>query len=57
MPNISLQPGRTKKSIDDLISETEDAILILGDGSWSIDMQRYNFQFTGQEFWEIKNGL
>jgi len=56
MPNISLQPGRTKKSIDDLISETEDAILILGDGSWSIDMQRYNFQFTGQEFWEIKNG-
>lgn len=39
-----------------MISDTEDGILIIGDGSWSIDMQRYNFQFTGQEFWEIKNG-
>ncbi len=56
MPNVSLQPGKKKKSLDDLISETEDAILVYGDGSWSIDMQRFNFQFTGQEFWEIKNG-
>lgn len=56
MPNISLQPGKEKRSLDDLIADTEDAILIFGDGSWSIDMQRYNFQFTGQEFWEIKNG-
>jgi len=56
MPNISLLPGREKKSLADLISETDDAILIIGDNSFSIDMQRYNFQFTGQEFWEIKNG-
>lgn len=56
MPNVSLQPGKEKKSLDDLISETDDAILVFGDGSWSIDMQRYNFQFTGQHFWEIKNG-
>jgi len=56
MPNVSLQPGKNKKSLDDLISETEDAILVFGDGSWSIDMQRFNFQFTGQEFWEIKDG-
>ena len=56
MPNISLLPGKEKKTLDDLISETDDAILVIGDGSWSIDMQRYNFQFTGQEFWEIKNG-
>lgn len=56
MPNISLQPGKEKRSLDDMIADTEDAILVIGDGSWSIDMQRYNFQFTGQEFWEIKNG-
>jgi TldD protein len=56
MPNVSLQPGKSKLSLQDLISDTEDGIYIKGDGSWSIDMQRYNFQFTGQEFWEIKNG-
>lgn len=56
MPNISLQPGKKKLSLQDLISGTDDAILVIGDGSWSIDQQRYNFQFTGQEFWEIKNG-
>ena len=56
MPNVSLIPSEEKRSLDDLISDTEDAILIVGRSSWSIDMQRYNFQFTGQEFWEIKNG-
>lgn len=56
MPNVSLKPSAEKRSLDDLIADTDDAILIIGDGSWSIDMQRYNFQFTGQEFWEIKNG-
>ncbi|MEP7145995.1 MAG: TldD/PmbA family protein, partial [bacterium] len=56
MPNVSLKPSEEKRSLDDMIADTEDAILIIGDGSWSIDMQRYNFQFTGQEFWEIKNG-
>jgi len=56
MPNVSLQPGKNKLSLQDLISGTDDGIYIIGDGSWSIDMQRYNFQFGGQEFWEIKNG-
>ena len=56
MPNISMQPTKEKRSLADLIAETEDALLIVGRSSWSIDMQRYNFQFTGQEFWEIKNG-
>jgi TldD protein len=56
MPNVSLQPGTAKLSLKDLISDTEDGIYIVGDGSWSIDMQRYNFQFTGQEFWQIKKG-
>jgi TldD protein len=56
MPNVSLQPGKDKLSFEDLIADTDDGILIIGENSWSIDMQRYNFQFTGQEFWEIKNG-
>lgn len=56
MPNVSLMPGKKKLSLKDLIADTEDGIFIKGSGSWSIDMQRYNFQFTGQEFWEVKNG-
>ena len=35
---------------------TDDGIYIKGDGSYSIDHQRYNFQFSGQTFWEVKNG-
>jgi len=56
MPNVSLKPGPDKLSLADLIADTDKGIYIKGDGSWSIDMQRYNFQFTGQEFWEIKSG-
>jgi TldD protein len=56
MPNVSLKPGTSKLTLNDMISDTEDGIYIVGDGSWSIDMQRYNFQFGGQVFYEIKNG-
>jgi TldD protein len=58
MPNVSLQPvaGNVKISADDLIADVQDGIYIEGDGSFSIDQQRYNFQFGGQVFWEIKNG-
>jgi len=56
MPNVSLQPGSDNTSLDDLIAGVEKGILIYGDGSYSIDQQRYNFQFGGQVFWEIKNG-
>ena len=56
MPNISLQPGSEGYTTEDLINATDDGILISGRGSWSIDQQRYNFQFSGQFFWEIKNG-
>lgn len=56
MPNVSLQPGKQKKSIDDMIKGVEKGIYIIGDGSFSIDQQRYNFQFGGQLFYEIKNG-
>lgn len=56
MPNVSLQPGKEKKSIDDIIKGVEKGIYIIGDGSFSIDQQRYNFQFGGQLYYEIKNG-
>ena len=56
MPNVSLVPGAKEASIDDLVAATDDAILITGDGSWSIDHQRYNFQFGGQTFWDVKKG-
>ncbi|HEY0724997.1 MAG TPA: metallopeptidase TldD-related protein, partial [Pyrinomonadaceae bacterium] len=56
MPNVSLQPGPDNTKLEDLIAGVENGILIYGDGSYSIDQQRYNFQFGGQTFWEIKNG-
>ncbi|NDE12624.1 MAG: TldD/PmbA family protein [Actinobacteria bacterium] len=56
MPNVSLQPNPSGPTLEELISSVEDGIYILGDKSWSIDMQRYNFQFTGQQFHRIKNG-
>ncbi|MBE7189872.1 TldD/PmbA family protein [Jatrophihabitans endophyticus] len=56
MANVSLQPDPDGPSLDGLIGDVERGILILGDRSWSIDMQRYNFQFTGQQFHRIENG-
>ncbi len=56
MPNVSLQAGKTKLSVDDLIKDVEKGIYILGNGSFSIDQQRYNFQFGGQTFYEISKG-
>ncbi|TXI58153.1 TldD/PmbA family protein [Mycolicibacterium mageritense] len=56
MANVSLQPGREDLSTDDLISRVSDGLYIVGDKSWSIDMQRYNFQFTGQRFYRIRDG-
>jgi TldD protein len=56
MPNISLQPGKAPLSPADMIKNVEKGIYIIGDGSYSIDQQRYNFQFSGQLFYEIKNG-
>lgn len=56
MPNVSLQPAATNVTEKDIISATDDGVLIKGDGSYSIDHQRYNFQFSGQTFWEVKGG-
>jgi TldD protein len=56
MPNISLQPGKEALKVADMIKNTEKGIYIIGDSSFSIDQQRYNFQFSGQLYYEIKNG-
>jgi TldD protein len=56
MANVSLQPAADGPSTPELIAGVTDGIYIVGDKSWSIDMQRYNFQFTGQRFFRIKNG-
>jgi TldD protein len=56
MANVSLQPAPDGPSTEELIAGVDNGIYILGDKSWSIDMQRYNFQFTGQRFFRIRNG-
>ncbi len=56
MANVSLLPGKKKLSVPDMVAGVENGIYIVGDGSFSIDQQRYNAQFGGQLFFEIKNG-
>jgi len=56
IPNLWLEPGAQSASLDELIAGVDDGILIDGRGSYSIDQQRYNFQFGGDAFWEIKGG-
>jgi TldD protein len=56
MPNVSLLPGDKDLGWDDLISATDRGIAIFSRGSYSIDQQRYNAQFGGQLFYEIKGG-
>lgn len=56
MPNVSLAAGEKDLKLADLISATQDGVYITGNGSWSIDHQRFNFQFGGQMFYEIKGG-
>ena len=56
MANVSIKPAEADVSTEDLISHVERGIYVVGDKSWSIDMQRYNFQFTGQRFFAIENG-
>jgi TldD protein len=56
MPNVSLLPGAKEQGWDELIAATDRGIAIIGDGSFSIDQQRYNAQFGGQLFYEIRGG-
>ncbi len=56
MANVSLQPAADEGSVEDLIAGVRRGLYVIGDKSWSIDMQRYNFQFTGQRFFSIIDG-
>ena len=57
MPNVHVEPGaKGSPTPEQLIADTKDGVLIDGRGSYSIDQQRYNGQFGGNCFWEIKNG-
>ncbi|MFY9652091.1 TldD/PmbA family protein [Trebonia sp.] len=56
MANVSLEPAAGGPNTAELIAGVDNGIYIVGDKSWSIDMQRYNFQFTGQRFFRIRNG-
>ncbi len=56
MANVSLQPAADGPSTEELIAGVDKGLYIVGDKSWSIDMQRYNFQFTGQRIYLIENG-
>ena len=60
IPNLGLEAGKAGDShtatLEEMIADTEDGILIDGIGSYSIDQQRRNFQFGGDAFWQVKNG-
>lgn len=56
MPNVSLRPGRERLTLAELIADTKNGLLADGRSSYSIDQQRYNFQFSAQLLWEVKDG-
>jgi len=56
MPNVSLQPVEGGPGVAELVQDAGDGLYVVGDKSWSIDMQRYNFQFTAQRFYRIRGG-
>jgi TldD protein len=57
MPNVHVEPGpENSPTRDQLIADVRNGVMIDGRGSYSIDQQRYNGQFGGHAFWEIRNG-
>jgi TldD protein len=56
MPNISLKPGDRDLTLDDIVAATDRGVVVKNRGSWSIDHQRFNFQFSGQAFYEVRRG-
>ena len=55
MTNVSVMPGEAG-TLEDLIADTDDGILMDTNRSWSIDDKRFNFQFGTEVGWEIKKG-
>ena len=56
MPNVSLAPGKAPLTVAEMVRGVERGFYVHGRGSYSIDQQRYNAQFGGQLFYEIRNG-
>ncbi|MFD2581223.1 TldD/PmbA family protein [Pedobacter vanadiisoli] len=56
MPNVSLAPGNVPLSAAEMVKNVEKGIYMFGRNSYSIDQQRYNFQFSAQLAYEIKEG-
>ncbi|MGI4751781.1 MAG: TldD/PmbA family protein [Janthinobacterium lividum] len=56
MPNVSLQPGKSTLKPADMIKDIKKGLYMFGRNSYSIDQQRYNFQFSSQLCYEIKDG-
>ena len=56
MANVSLTPGKTPLTVEQMIGDVKNGLYIHGRGSYSIDQQRFNAQFGGQLFFEIKDG-
>jgi TldD protein len=56
MPNVSLQPGDKRLAPEELVADTRRGLFLEGRGSWSIDQQRYNFQFSAQRATLIEGG-
>jgi TldD protein len=54
MTNVSILPGQWNS--ENMIADTDDAILMDTNRSWSIDDRRYQFQFSTEIAWEIKGG-
>ncbi|MBH1936460.1 TldD/PmbA family protein [Streptomyces sp. AV19] len=56
MANVSLRPAPDGPSTEELIAGVDRGIYVVGNRSWSIDQQRYNFQFTQQRAYAIRKG-
>ena len=55
MTNVNLEAG-SAGTLDDLVADTAEGILIATNRSWSIDNRRLHFQFEGEAAWEIRDG-
>jgi TldD protein len=54
MTNINLEPGNA--SLDSLLSDSDGALFLETNKSWSIDDQRLNFHFGLEAAWEVRGG-
>jgi TldD protein len=54
MTNINLIPGTW--TLEDLIADTDDGVMMDSNKSWSIDDKRINFQFGTEIGWEVRHG-